>query len=112
MVVTESHERASYVNLREIIQTADRVGRLDPHLSPVFPEGSVYRAQFENTNLHDFETKEGRLGTYKHFVVYIVETAVCTSQWPSGFSGYSGGQTKGWTHRENLNPQTKSLSKE
>lgn len=66
----------------------------------------------KTTDLHDFETKEGRLGTCKHFVVYIVETAVCISQGPWGFSGYSGGQIKGWTRRENLNPQTKSLSKE
>lgn len=48
MVITESHERVGCVNVREAIHAAGRVGRQDPHLSPIFPEESVYKAQFEN----------------------------------------------------------------
>lgn len=48
MVITESHESIGCVNLRGAIHAAGRVGRQDPHLSPIFSEESVYKAQFEN----------------------------------------------------------------
>lgn len=119
MVITKSHKKAGCIKLRETIEVAGRVGRQDPRLLPAFPYIPQRTPSVEpNLKTADpcgFETEEGRLGTCEHCILH------CGLHCPGrcmllpvalGPLGQSGIQTKSSAHGKNLNPQTKSPSKE